>query len=495
MQEREVKLAAAPTFVMPDLSTLGDDVRVAIAEPLRTLTTYFDTEDLRLARAGVSLRHRTGEGWTVKLPGEIGNGVLTRPEYTFPVDGQTPPSAATDLVLAYVRTGRITHAARLRTVRRRILLDDPDGTRLLEVDDDEVSVLGEHGRVVARFRELEVEFTDAAPTALVDATVYLLRAAGADGLEATSKYVHVLGPRARQAPDVTVEALTDRPSAGEVVRHALSASVDMLFRHDAVARLDEDPEGVHQMRVAARRLRSNLRTFRPLVDPDWETELRDELAWLGDLLGATRDADVMVARLQMRIAASPNPDDAAPLASRLDSQRAASVDRLRAELRGERYLALLDTLVDAARQPRLTDDALEPAERLLEALQDDWKGLRKRVKRSAKHPADADLHRIRVLAKRCRYGAEALEPLVGKDARAAARAAERLQGVLGERHDAIVFRTWLHDEALAIADPVTAFAAGEFAGEELVGLVRSRDDWRPAWRRFAAVREPARWRR
>src|SRR5215204_3077082 len=97
MREREVKLSAAPTFVMPDLSMLGPDLRVAIEEPQRSQTTYLDTEDLRLARAGASLRLRTGEGWTVKLPGETSNGVLSRPEYTFGVESAAPPAAAREL--------------------------------------------------------------------------------------------------------------------------------------------------------------------------------------------------------------------------------------------------------------------------------------------------------------------------------------------------------------------------------------------------------------
>jgi CHAD domain-containing protein len=100
-----------------------------------------------------------------------------------------------------------------------------------------------------------------------------------------------------------------------------------------------------------------------------------------------------------------------------------------------------------------------------------------------------------VHAKRCRYGAELLEPVIGKPARDGARAASKLQSVLGERHDAIVFRTWLHDRAVASSDSATAFAAGEFAGEELVGLQSTARDWRKAYKRFAAVREPARWRR
>jgi CHAD domain-containing protein len=375
------------------------------------------------------------------------------------------------------------------------VIHDADGDRLLEVDDDEVSVLGDHGRVNARFRELEVEFTDHAPADLVDATVYLLRAAGAGDPDAASKYIHVLGPRAAQASDVSVEPLSARPTAAEVIRNALTRSVHELIAHDAVTRTDEDVEGVHQMRVATRRIRSYLRTFRSLVEPQWAQALRDELARLGDALGATRDADVMLVRLQARIDGSPNPEEAAALLASLRGQRARALDALLEDLRGDRYLRLLESLVEAQRAPAFTSEAFEPADRLLETLDADWTALRKRVKRSGKHPADEDLHRIRVLAKRCRYGAEVVEPAIGKPARTGARLAAGLQGVLGERHDAIVFRTWLHDQAIEGIDTATAFAAGEFAGEELVGLSQSRDDWREAWRRFSAARPPARWRR
>jgi inorganic triphosphatase YgiF len=493
--EREVKLSAAPTFVMPELSSLGPDLRIAVGEPLRTQTTYLDTPDLRLARAGASFRLRTGEGWTVKLPGETSNGIVSRPEFTFVAEGASPPAAARELTFAYARTGPLVPAARLRTVRRRIVIDDADDRRLLEVDDDEVSVLGEHGRVAARFRELEVEFTDDAPADLVDATVYLLRAAGAGEPDAASKYIHVLGPRARQAEDVSVEPLSAHPTSAEVIRSALAVSVRHLIRHDAIARLDEDPEGVHQMRVATRRIRSHMRTFRSLVEQPWADTLRDELAWLGDALGATRDADVMLVRLQERTDASPNPGAAAPLRTMLQHQRAAAVATLLDDLRSDRYLELLESLVEAQRSPAFTDQALAPADQLLDTLQADWSALRKRVKRSGKHPADDQLHRIRVLAKRCRYAADVVEPVVGKAARTGARLAADLQGVLGERHDAIVFRTWLHDQAVVAADADTAFAAGEFAGEELVGLQHSRDAWRARWRKFDTGRDPARWRR
>ena len=79
-----MKLAAPPAFVMPDLAAAADGLRVTRLAPERMTTTYFDTDDLRLARAGASFRFRTEEGWTVKLPGSSVRGVLRRPELNFP---------------------------------------------------------------------------------------------------------------------------------------------------------------------------------------------------------------------------------------------------------------------------------------------------------------------------------------------------------------------------------------------------------------------------
>ena len=87
--EREVKLAASPAFRMPSLDELGDDVLTIPRDPERLQTVYFDTPDFRLARWGVSLRHREGQGWTTKLPAEdAGGDLLIRGEFTFP--GEDP---------------------------------------------------------------------------------------------------------------------------------------------------------------------------------------------------------------------------------------------------------------------------------------------------------------------------------------------------------------------------------------------------------------------
>jgi inorganic triphosphatase YgiF len=154
--EREVKLHAPPGFALPDLSS--EDQAAAVRQPQTVLAVYYDTEDLAIVRWGCSLRHRQGEGWTVKLPAEGDGGVLVRGEHVFPAADGTgtrgPPEEALDLVRAYVRGRPVAPVARLQTLRRTVDLTDLLGRQAVIVTDDEVSVM--HGRRVAsRFREIE----------------------------------------------------------------------------------------------------------------------------------------------------------------------------------------------------------------------------------------------------------------------------------------------------------------------------------------------------
>src|SRR3982074_1795458 len=99
IKEREVKLGAGPAFHLPDLNGVVDGIEVTPPEAVRLETVYYDTPDLRLARWGVSLRHRAGEGWTLKLPPKPGAGqpagqMLERDELTFQGGSKKPPEAA-----------------------------------------------------------------------------------------------------------------------------------------------------------------------------------------------------------------------------------------------------------------------------------------------------------------------------------------------------------------------------------------------------------------
>src|SRR5438034_3305626 len=480
MLEREVKLGAGPGFHLPDLAGVAEGIAVAPPETLRLETVYFDTPDLRLARWGVSLRRRAGEGWTLKLSPSQSGAVLERDEITFQ-GGTKPPKQALDVVRAYVRRSELVPVARLSTIRKRVRLVDAAGARVAEVVDDEVSVR-DGRRVAARFREIEVEVGgNNRGDGIITPLVALLRTAGAGAPDPTPKHIRALGPRATEPPEVAPEPLLPAAPARDVIRHTLAESVASLLRHDPLVRTGRDPEAVHQARVATRRLRSNLRTFGPLLDVEWTEPLRSELAWLATGLGAVRDREVLLERLRERAKSLPASDQrsAAALLHLLEVEIEGLRKRLGADLDSQRYIDLLEQLVAGAHTPATLPDADQPATGLLPALATTpWRRLRSAVRQLPETPTDPELHRIRILAKRARYAAEAVAPVAGPGASGFARAAAKLQTVLGEHQDSVTAQAWLR------AAKVTgrrAFVAGELIALEHIAASEARAQWPKAW--------------
>jgi CHAD domain-containing protein len=486
--EREVKLGAGPAFHLPDLNGVVEGVSVTAPEAVRMETVYYDTPDLRLARWGVSLRHRAGEGWTLKLapkaPADKQTAdLLQRDELTFEGGAKKPPEAAIALVRAYVRKGELVPVARLSTLRRRVRLLDAAGLRLAEVVDDEVSVR-DGRRVAARFREIEVEVAAAgeAGDAIVAPLVLRLRGAGAGAPDPTPKHIRALGPRAMEPPEVSPGVVQKDAPAKEVIRSMLAESVAALLHHDPLVRTSDDPEAVHQARVATRKLRSHLRTFAPLLEIEWTDPLRSELGWIAMSLGAVRDSEVLLERLRERAASLPASDarSAASLLGLFDAEIAAMRKRLLADLASTRYVDLLERLVAAAHAPATLPDAEQPALSLLPALASTpWRRLRSAVRQLPQDPADPELHRIRILAKRARYAAEAVAAVAGSGAQAFARAAARLQTVLGEHQDSVTAQAWLRS---ARVTGRRAFVAGELIAMEHVAAEEARGRWPKAWK-------------
>jgi CHAD domain-containing protein len=486
MLEREVKLGAGPAFHLPDLNGVVDGVTVTPPEAVRLETVYFDTADLRLARWGVSLRHRAGEGWTLKLPpihasadGPAGP-LLERDELTFQGGAKKPPPAAVAVVRAYVRTAELIPVARLSTVRRRVRLLDGAGARLAEVVDDEVSVR-DGRRVAARFREIEVEVTGEAD-GIVAPLVARLRGAGAGAPDPTPKHIRALGPRAMEPPEVAPLAVEAESPARDVIRSVIAQSVAALLYHDPLVRTSGDPEGVHQARVATRKLRSHLRTFGPLLDQEWTEPLRSELGWLALSLGAVRDQEVLLERLRERAKSLPAND----LRSALGVLHLLEVDieglrkKLLADLDSMRYIDLLERLVAAAHAPVALAEADQPAGAVLPKLATDpWRRLRSAVRHLPDAPADADLHRIRILAKRARYAAEAVAPVVSAGAGVFARNAAKLQTILGEHQDSVTAQAWLRGTRIGGR---RAFVAGELIAMEHIAAEDARKKWPKVWK-------------
>ena len=504
--EREVKLGVWPGFSLPDLDGVVDGLTAVPGDVLRLDATYYDTADLRLARSGVTLRHRSAEGWTLKLPEGDGEGeMLSRRELTVAGDGATVPAELAHLVVAWVRTSSLEPVAKLHTVRHRLELVDDTGVVAAEVVDDEVSVL--HGRRLAlRFREVEVELEASASPGLLDAVVSRLQAAGAGPGDPTPKVVRALGPRALDPPELTMVAVGDEGSAAAAIGSAFAASLRRLLAHDAGVRLGEDAEAVHQARVATRRLRSDLRTYAPLLDDDWAQGLRDELKWVAAALGDVRDGDVLLERLE-EAATTLDPLDAEAargIFERLRARRGEARERLAKVLDDRRYAVVLDRLVESLAPPRvdrlpavpagapaavvpaenwLLAEADAPATEVLPALvRRPWKHLREAVAAVEPDGPDEELHQVRIRAKRCRYAAEVAAVAVGKPARRLASAVAELQEVLGEHQDAVVAQAWLRSVAPELS-PTEALVAGQLVAGQRAVADASRRTWRDAWDR------------
>ena len=199
-------------------------------------------------------------------------------------------------------------------------------------------------------------------------------------------------------------------------------------------------------------------------------------------LGAVRDREVLLERLRESARSLPATDQrsAGSLLHILEVEIQTLRTKLMAELDSLRYIDLLDRLVIAAQAPATLPEADEPAMKMLPPLAaGPWKRLRSAVKQLPETPTDPELHRIRILAKRARYAAEAVAPIVGNVAAAFARAAAKLQTVLGEHQDSVTSQAWLRGTRISGR---RAFVAGELIALEHIAAEEARSNWQKAWK-------------
>ncbi|MFP5347313.1 MAG: CHAD domain-containing protein [Actinomycetes bacterium] len=458
--EVERKYEVAPDWQMPDLAALPDVT--ADDEALLELdAVYFDTVELRLLRSRATLRRRRGghdEGWHLKLPSGADRLEVQRPlDPDAPVD-EVPADLAV-LARARARGEPLVPVARLRSRRLSHLLRDgePDVV-LAEVTEDEVTaeVLRPEStdHPVSRWREVEAELVDG-DESLLERVHELLLASGAEVSGERSKV-----GRALEAWRAELDGRSAVPEGGGVaadpVLAYLRAQVDRLVAADSAVRLRE-PEGVHDMRVATRRLRSVLRSFRKLFEPGGTEPLREELAWLADQLGRARDAEVLREELLSLVGREPPELVLGPVSQRLDDElsatRQAALRAVVEALDGERYLVLLKRL-DAflAQAPVSSRGERKPQRALRKAVRREWRRVARRRDAVAAAPdgppRDHALHEMRKAAKRGRYTAELVAAGLdgtdtGSDAADLAACFERLQDVLGEYQDSVVARSQL----------------------------------------------------
>jgi CHAD domain-containing protein len=466
--EVERKYDVAADVALPDLTGVPGVAVVADPVELEQVATYVDTPRLRLLTAGVTVRRRVGgvdDGWHLKLPA----GADRREELRWPAGeapggapGEVPP-ALRERLGALVAGQPLAPVAVLTTRRSVRRLLDADGRVLAELCDDRVSARtlassdpGAAGESLS-WREWEVELVEGAAE-LLDQVGGALGAVGATRSASDSKVARALGGRPGA---VRSAGLGPESTTGDVLLTYLDTQRGRLMRNQ-LSLVTGDEEAVHQLRVASRRLRSALVTYRPVLAPEVADRLVAELRWLGGSLGEARDAQVLRLRLDDLVAAQPDGPDLGTAARRLDDElvgREAAGRRTAHEvLAGERYRRLLDDLEQLVCEPPFTSYAASPGRQLVpELVAADLRRVRRRhrawllslqaVEQGAGDPAAAEaaLHGVRKAAKRLRYAAESAVPVAGKRAADLAVRAEALQDLLGEHQDTVVARALVRE--------------------------------------------------
>ena len=482
MLERETKLLMDGSSDLPPMESALEGVEPATPVRLRVEARYFDTADLRLARWGATLRHRDLDGWMLKvpLPAEEA-GLLTRDEIPVKGDASDIPAEAVGLVDSLTRGAPLAQVAVVVTDRTSRLWRGPDGAASFELTDDRVEVTTDAG--TAAFREIEVELFPGSDRSVVEPLLELLEGAGAMPTEPVPKVIRGLGASASAPADVEVPQLDDRPSSHGIVRVAIASSVRQLLLRLPAARAGIDPEGVHQARVATRRLRSDLRTFRPLLDGTWVDALRADLEWLADALGRVRDADVLLIRLRHDAEQLPGSDPRAiaRVVALLEAERAGRHTALVHLLDRDRVGDLYDRLVSATHDLPTTGKDRD-AQHLAKVVRRPWRRLVDEIDALPAEPTTDHLHRVRLLTKRARYAAEAATPAFGDDALRFAGALEAVQDELGEVTDAGVMAEWLAAVAPNL-DAAAAFMAGRLAEHRLSEAEQHRHGWERPYRK------------
>jgi CHAD domain-containing protein len=486
--EREAKFDAPDDFEIPELH----GVTVVEESSVELVATYWDTPDRRLLRWGHTLRRRRAsdgseDGWTLKLgaPPSASDVVVDREEIQVDEPSELPPTELRDLVTGVVRTEPIVPVATIVTDRHRVVLKDRgahDGAAV-EVSDDRVSsTVGDEPGTA--FRQIEVEAKAPGSDPLIEVVAERLREAGASGTTST-KLAMVLGdPLDRE---IVLPRLGPDASIDAVVQVAIGTGATQLIGNDPGVRLGKEPEAVHKARVATCRLRSDLKTLEPLFESSRMEWLRTELAWVGELLGAVRDLDVLIGRLHGRPDGLPDEEReaAAAIVETIREERRIRHLELVDRLASARHVSLVDQLVEASGSPPLAPgvDRARPARpKLRTFVRKAWRRTDRAVGRLDEDPTDDELHEIRKRAKRARYAAELAAGVFGRDADRFAKRLEEVQDILGELQDAVFAEGHLRSIGRDRLEDGAAFTAGALVCMEQETKRKAREAWPRIWR-------------
>ena len=470
-------------------------------------TVYYDTPERTLFQRGMSLRvRRNGKHFiqTLKLLPDIGRP-LARRQWETPVDGMTPdlarlPTAEIGDPVTSLATDALVPAFATKIRRHARRLDLPDAS--VEIMFDEGTI--EAGTRQEALSEIEIELKSGNAGVLFDLGTQLLDAAPLQiGTRSKAERGYALAfdvvqPATKaEAVDITAEHAVD-----DVIALLVGACWHHLLNNHGVAKEESDPEGVHQMRVALRRLRTICALFRrEIPSPSFDT-INSEARWLMLQFGPTRDWDVFASTTVSRLEATTPEVDLGGLRKAVERQRKSSFSDLQVVLADPRYsrflLSLGHWVEHRGWRNEINSEALAVLSQPMPSLTDKILARlhRKTLKRGAHFrqlKTDAQ-HDLRIDLKKLRYAAEFFLPLYATHApakRYVARLAS-LQNSLGRARDIASSRTLLgairQDDQAALH-----LAIGTVTGWQARDQIAVAKTLRKRWRRFKAT--PAFWGR
>lgn len=460
--EIELKFACAPGDLDAVLAAApaGDD------ETRELISVYFDTPDLDLQKAGASLRVRDDGGRRMQTL-KRGEGIA-REEYEAPIAGLAPDPDLGPLPSLAPRGADLRPVFNVRVSRRQRTFRYLDAEVELALDQGEVTG-GDRNSPIC---EVELELKSGPPATLF-ALARDLSAAAPLYLAFDSKAARgqalVAGEASASRKSRKVE-LSRKASAAEAFQAVARGALAQIAANGATLRADPGAEAIHQLRVGARRLRSALSTFKPLLKGDGLDDVKAELTWLSHAFDRPRNLDVFAEQtLDPAAGEAKPPPGLGALRKAVEAERRRAWAQAAETAASTRFRALLlDTAAwvetGAWREGEVAGQNVEPFAR--RALKRRDRALAKR-RRATDDGDDQAWHHLRIEAKKLRYAAEAFSALYRtKRVERYLRELEDLQDVLGALNDLVTAEPLM--EGLSLS-PQAAFAAGELIGLKTAG--------------------------
>jgi inorganic triphosphatase YgiF len=455
-QEIELKLEVAPSELE---KVLAHSLLREPPDGSRTQTlysTYFDTPDHRLQKAGISLRVRRDGDLriqTVKADRAPEAIALARSEWEHEIEGDRPDySLAEDTAVKPFLMNSDSIQPVFRVTTERTLRTISFGGSSIEIAADDGRVEVEEQTIP--FGELELELKDGAPAdlfrlALALSTATPLRLSFMTKAERGFEAAAGALPRRVKAPPVVLRRKMTSAAAFQLIG---ASCLQHLMANEAIVRRNREADAVHQMRVALRRLRAAITLFKGVVEDERRDPVKAELKWMADVLGEARDLDVYITKVLEPARDAHSKDKGyQDLLAEYQQRRERAYEMVQETIASRRFInGILETAAWIQAGDWLLEESKSARKRRdqpVAALAGEELGRRrKRILKRGRNLVELDpeeRHQVRIEIKKLRYAAEFFESLFKKTGgkkrmRVFLSTLEALQETLGELNDIAV---------------------------------------------------------